>query len=63
MSNADPDLTPEHVADLRAALGQPPAPAVRARRLHLVTERGSEQRSLPSSARSRGERSKASPCE
>jgi SAM-dependent methyltransferase len=25
MSNADPDLTPEHVADLRAALGQPPA--------------------------------------
>ena len=26
MSNADPDLTPEHVADLRAALGQPPAP-------------------------------------
>ena len=27
MSNADPDLTPEHVADLRAALGQPPAPA------------------------------------
>ncbi len=27
MSNADPDLTPEHVADLRAALGQPPLPA------------------------------------
>ena len=26
MSNADPDLTPQHVADLRAALGQPPAP-------------------------------------
>ena len=26
MSNADPDLTPEHVADLRAALGQPPLP-------------------------------------
>ena len=26
MSSADPDLTPEHVADLRAALGQPEAP-------------------------------------
>ncbi len=26
MSNADPDLTPEHVSELREALGQPPAP-------------------------------------
>ena len=39
MSNADPDLTPQHVADLRAALGQPPAPQAAPPRPPPLTER------------------------